>query len=115
LELDGWAEAAAYERFPGAVAEAVDVEVAERDQVAVELVGVLGPVGQPFGDRAEFANATFGLVFGVAVEHVQRHQRERFGVGGEADGVGRPGELAVEPGADDPELFGGDDDLADKP
>jgi len=53
LELARRSEARAGERLPVRVIASVDVEVAECDQVAPELVTVVGPVSEPLGERGE--------------------------------------------------------------
>ena len=60
VEAGGGSEAGRRERLVERVVFAVDVEVAERDQVVVPAVLGLRPSGKPFRDRFEFGDTVGG-------------------------------------------------------
>ena len=72
---------------------AVDVEVAEGDQVVVPAVYVPGPLGEPLRYGLELGDALLGP---LPEEHVQRGQNKGLRARAEADRVGGARELPLE-------------------
>src|SRR5215211_196022 len=90
--LGGGAKPLAREGLVVGVALAVDVEVAERDQVLVEVGGLVGPAPQPARHRTQLSGALRGA---LAVDDMQRHEDEGLTRAQEADRVRGARELAL--------------------
>jgi hypothetical protein len=89
---------------------AVDVEIAERDHVASEIIRVISVISEPFRDPRQLRRALLCL----APDDGQRYEREAVVAGAEDDAVRRAYELALHDRIGGVQILVRDHDLANQ-